>query len=172
MEEKSTLWPVGFRAGVILALALIIYSMLLQVTGMATQQALSYLTYVFYILGIIWAHKTYKETGNGYMSYGQGLGLGMIVAGVGGVISSLFTYVYLKFIDDSMLGEMLNQSRRTLEERGMDDEQIEQAMAMSQKFATPEIIVIWGIFGSLLMGLIFALIISAFTKNNNPELQY
>src|SRR5690606_41875737 len=96
-------------------------------------------------------------TGNGYMSYGQGLGLGMIVAGVGGVISSLFTYGYLKFIDDSMLGEMLNQSRRALEERGIDDEQIEEAMAMSQKYATPEVSVIWGIFGSLLMGLIFAL---------------
>lgn len=172
MEEKSTLWPVGFRVGVILALALIIYSMLLQVTGMATQQALSYLTYVFYILGIIWAHKTYKETGNGYMSYGQGLGLGMIVAGVAGLISSLFTYFYLKFIDDSMLGEILNQSRIALEEQGMDDEQIEQALAMTQKFTTPEMLMVWGLLGALLTGLIFGLVISAFTKKNNPELQY
>lgn len=172
MEEKSTLWPVGFRVGVILALALIIYSMLLQVTGMATNQAMGFIPNVFYILGIIWAHKTYKESGDGFMSYGQGLGLGMIVAGVAGLISSLFTYIYLKFIDDSMLGEILNQSRIALEEQGMDDEQIEQTLAMTQKFTTPEMLMVWGLFGALLMGLIFALVISAFTKKNNPELQY
>lgn len=172
MEEKSTLWPVGFRVGVILALALIIYSMLLQVTGMVTNQALGLIPYVFYILGIIWAHKTYKESGDGYMSYGQGLGLGMIVAGVAALISSLFSYFYLKFIDDSMLGEILNQSRIALEEQGMDDEQIEQALAMTQKFTTPEMLMVWGLLGALLTGLIFGLVISAFTKKNNPELQY
>src|SRR5690554_1567266 len=127
MEEKSTLWPIGFRVGVILALALIIYSMLLQVTGMVTNQALGIVAYVIYIIGIVWAHKTYKESGDGYMSYGQGLGLGMIVSGVAGLISSLFSYFYLKFIDDSMLSEILNQSRIALEEQGMDDEHIEQA---------------------------------------------
>ena len=172
MEEKSTVWPIGFRVGVILALALIIYSMLLQVTGMVTNQALGIVAYVIYIIGIVWAHKTYKESGDGYMSYGQGLGLGMIVTGVAGLVSSLFSYFYLKFIDDSMLSEILNQSRIALEEQGMDDEQIEQALAMTQKFTTPEMLMIWGVFGALLMGLIFSLVISAFTKKTNPELQY
>lgn len=172
MEEKSTIWPIGFRVGVMLALALIIYSMLLQVTGMATNKALGFVTNVFYIIGIVWAHKTYKESGDGYMTYGQGLGLGVVVAGVAGVISSLFSYLYLKFIDDSMLGEILNQSRVAMEEQGLDDEQIEQALAMTQKFTTPEMIMIWGVLGALLMGLIFSLIISAFTKKNNPVLEY
>lgn len=172
MEEKSTIWPIGFRVGVILTLVLIIYWMLLQVTGMASNQALGLVVYVFYILAITWAHRTYKESGDGYMTYGQGLGLGMIVSGVSGLIYGLFTYAYLKFIDDSMIGELINQSRMTLEQQGLDDEQIDQALAITQMVTNPEALMMGTVLGTLFMGLIFSLVISAFTKNNNPELQY
>lgn len=172
MEEKSTIWPIGIRTGVLLALVLIIYSMIIQLTGMSTNKLLSSFSNVFYILGIIWAHKTYKETGDGFMRYGQGLGLGVIVSGVAAIISVFFTYLYIKLIDSSMIGKMLDQARIEMEQKGLDDDQIEQGLAMSQKFMTPEMILIMGVLGALFMGFIFSLIISAITKKKNPSLEF
>lgn len=172
MEEKSTVWPVGIRTGILVALVLIIFSMIIQFTGMSTNTLISSFSNVFYILGIIWAHKTFKETGDGFMTYGQGLGLGVIVSGVAGVISVFFTYLYIKLIDDSMLGKMLEQARVDMEQKGIDDDQIEQGLAVTQKFMTAEMILMMGILGAIFMGFIFSLIISAITKKKNPALEF
>ena len=146
--------------------------MIIQFTGMSTNTLISSFSNVFYILGIIWAHKTFKETGDGFMTYGQGLGLGVIVSGIAGVISVFFTYLYIKLIDDSMLGKMLEQARIDMEEKGIDDDQIEQGLAMTQKFMTAEMILMMGILGAIFMGFIFSLIISAITKKKNPALEF
>src|SRR5690606_8621772 len=112
------------------------------------------------------------EMGDGYMSYGQGLGLGVYVAGLAGIISSIFLYLYLTLIDNSMIAIIMEKTRRDMEASGRGDDEIEQALSMTEKMMTPEMIVIFAILGSLLMGLVFSLIISAFTKNSNPEAEY
>ncbi len=172
MQEKPTIWQTGFRTALILALVLIIYSMILQLTGLVTNEYLGYINYLIIIGGIIWAHRSYKETGDGYMSYGQGLGLGVVVSGLAGLISSIFLYLYIKLIDSSMIGLIMEKARRDMEAKGLGDDEIEQAMSVTEKMMTPEMIVIFGIIGALFMGLIFSLIISAFTKNTNPEAEY
>lgn len=172
MEQKPTIWQAGLRIAFITSLILIIYSMILQLTGLAANQYLGYVNHLIIIGGIIWAHKSYKEMGDGYMTYGQGLGLGVVVSGVSGTISILFLYLYIKFIDDSMIGLIMEQARRDMESKGMGDDEIEQAMAVTEKMMTPEMIVVFGILAALLFGFIFSLIISAFTKNNNPEVEY
>ncbi|MEO1098405.1 MAG: DUF4199 domain-containing protein, partial [Bacteroidota bacterium] len=60
---------------------------------------------------------------------------------------------------------------RSMEESGMGDDQIEQAMEISSFFMSPEFTLIIGIFGGVLIGFILSLIISAFTKNNDPSLE-
>ncbi len=172
MEQKPTIWQAGLRIGLILALIFIIYSLILQLTGLVANQYLSYVNYLITIGGIIWAHKSYKEMGDGYMSYGQGLGLGVYVAGLAGIISSIFLYLYLTLIDNSMIAIIMEKTRRDMEASGRGDDEIEQALSMTEKMMTPEMIVIFAILGSLLMGLVFSLIISAFTKNSNPEAEY
>lgn len=172
MEQKPTLWSVGLKNGVILALILAIYSLLLNFMGLSQNQWLGGITFLILIGGIVWTHKTYKETGDGYMTYAQGLGLGTIVASVSGFVSLLISYIYIKFIDSSSLGLMMDQARLDMEKRGMDDEQIEQALELSQNFMTPEMIFLMGLLSFLFMGFIFSLVISAITKKTNPELQY
>lgn len=172
MEDKVTVSQIGLKYGIIIGLILIIYSMILEFLGLEwkTQQTLGYITYVILIIGIVLAHKAFKEGGDGFMSVGQGLGVGTLLSLIAGVLSSIFSFIYIKFIDDSMLEKIKDAQIEQMENQGMDDAQIEQAMEIAGKFTTPVAILIMGIVGMVFIGFILSLIVSLFTKKSNPAL--
>jgi hypothetical protein len=136
--------------------------------GLAAKQSLGYVSIIFVVVALVLAHRDFKKS-NEFMSYGQALGISMIIVTISTVISTIFTYIYIKVIDDSMLGMIRQQSEEQMMNRGMSEEQIEQAMSISSKFMTAEAIVGFGIFFGILFGFIIALIVSAITKKNPPE---
>jgi hypothetical protein len=170
MEEKLTVKQVGLKYGIYLALVSIIYTLILQIMGLATNRPLGYVAFVFVIIALFLAHRDFKRE-NEFMSYGQGLGISMIIISVSAVLGSIFSYIYIKFVDDSMLAAIREQAEIQMEERGMSDAQIETAMEMQSKFTTPEMILVFGILASLFFGFIIALIVTAITKKTNPELE-
>ncbi|MDN5200836.1 DUF4199 domain-containing protein [Fulvivirgaceae bacterium BMA10] len=171
MEQQPTVGKIGFRYGLILSLISIAYFIILNVVGLIANNAFGWLGYIFTIILIVMAHKAFKDQGDGFMSYGQGLGIGTLLSVVSGVISSVFTLIYIKFIDDSMLQAIRDKTIEQLESQGMSDSEIETALEFSSAFTSPTAIAIFGILGALIGGFILSLIISAITKNNNPELE-
>lgn len=171
METQVTTRGVGIQYGAIAGVVMIIYGMVLQLTGMAMEQALGYINYIFLAVIIFLGHKKFKESGDGFMTFGQGLGVGFWISLVGGVIGSVFSYIYISFIDSSMLEQIAEKARYDMEERGMSDAEIDQAMSITEKFMTPEMIFVFGILGILFFGFILSLIISAITKKTDPQLE-
>jgi hypothetical protein len=172
MEQQVTTRAVGMQYGVIVGIIMIIYGTLLQVTGLALEyQSLSYINYIFLGVVIYLAHKKFKEEGDGFMSYGQGLGIGFWISLIGGVISMVFSYIYMSFIDSTIMEQAMDKARYDMEEKGMSDAQIDQAMSITEKFMTPEMIFVMGIVGTLIFGFILSLIVSAITKKTDPQLE-
>lgn len=173
MEDKVSVSQVGLRYGIIIGLVFIVYGMILEFMGLdiEMQQYFGYVNYVFLVVGLVLAHKAFKEGGDGFMTIGQGLGIGMLISLIGGVLSGLFSYIYIKFIDDSMLTKIKDLQIEKMEEQGMDDAQIEQAMKIAGKFMSAEMIPVWAIVGMLFIGFILSLIVSLFTKKANPTLE-
>ena len=171
MEEKITTKQVGTKYGLYLAVISIIYGLGLQLAGLAGNQALGYVGFVFFIALLILGQNEFKKDNEGFMSYGQGIGISTYITVISVVLSTLFTYVYLKFVDDSMLKMISEKTEDKLIEKGMSDAQIEKALEMTEKFQTPEMILIFGIIGGIIMYLIIALIVTAITKKQNPELE-
>jgi hypothetical protein len=170
MEEKLTVKQVGIKYGIYLALVSIIYTLILQILGLAAKQALGYVGFIFIIVALILAHKEFKRS-NEFMSFGQGLGISMIIITISTILGSIFSYIYIKFVDNSMLDVIREQAIVQMEERGMSDSQIEQAMEMQAKFTTPEMILVIGILAGIFFGFVIALIVTAITKKTNPELE-
>lgn len=169
---SATTTSVGIRYGALTGLVIIIYSFILFATGQEMNQALGWVSLVLPIGGIIFAHKAFKQANAGFMSYGQGLGIGVLLSLVNGVLTSVFSYVYRTFIDPDLAGRMMEQMRAKLEEAGsMSDAQIDQALAMSTKFSTGPIGFAVGVLTVLLFGLIYSLVIAAITKNSKPEFE-
>jgi hypothetical protein len=55
-----------------------------------------------------------------------------------------------------------------LYESGMPEQQVDAAIAVMEKFSGPTFMLIFGIIGSVILGLIISLITSIFTKRNRP----
>ena len=170
MEQKPTVFQTGLKYGLILALLTIGASLIFNLAGLGANQWISFFMVVIFF-GIVsyLAHKAFKEGGDGFMSYGQGLGIGMVIALVSGLLSSIFSAIYIKYIDNSAMEEAMQQQVEKMEDQGMSDAQIDKAMEMAAMFQTPVMLVLFGLLWTLFIGFIISLIVSAISKNPNPE---
>jgi len=173
VAPSTTTTSIGIRYGILIGLLIIIYSFVLFVTGQEMNQALGWISIaVLPIVGIFLAHKAFKQANQGFMSYGQGLGIGVLLSLISGSLTTIFSYIYRTFIDPDLAARMLEKMRAKLEAVGnMSDTQIDQMLSMSTKFSTGPIGFAVGILSALLLGLVFSLVIAAITKNAKPEFE-
>jgi len=170
-DEKVTTRAVGIRYGLISGVISIAYFMSLTIADIDMTQGIGRWAGLAVAAVIIYlAHKYFKENGDGFMTIGQGAGIGFWFALVSTAISSVFTYVYMKFIDQSLIQQMIDKARENMENQGnLSDDQIDQAMKITEKFMTPEIILGMGLFFGIIMIVIVAVVISLVTQKKNPE---
>ncbi|UOQ71877.1 DUF4199 domain-containing protein [Hymenobacter cellulosilyticus] len=165
---------VGIRYGLITGLLWIIVDFILR----ATELSFKYSIYVtasiaVYALGIILAHRFFKQQNHGFMTYGQGILIVVVLSLISGFISSLFNYAYVNFIDpdyplrmrtdmeawmSSMPGVQEEQIQKSLE--GLSDEKMKSPLQIGKS-------TLGGAFGGLITGLI----VSIFTKHKRPEFE-
>lgn len=119
------------------------------------------------VIAIVFAHNEFKRY-NEYMSYSEGLGIGVMLSVISGLISGVFGVIYRTVIDPEFTKRSLEQARKVYEGMEMSDAQIEQTMAYVEKFSSPGIVFLIGLFFAALGGLILSLIISAITQKKRP----
>jgi hypothetical protein len=168
-ENQTTVSKISIKFGLISGLLGIAFFVLLDVMGQSGNQSLSYIGYAILAAVIFFAHKAFKEEGDGFMNYGQGLGIGTLLSLVSSILSSTFFYIYVTFVSSDYITSVMDKQREKLEESGMADAQIEQAMEMTEKFMTPGMMLIFGVVGTVFFGLILSLVISAITQKKRPE---
>ena len=170
-QTPLTTSAIGIRYGLLTGLVSIIVSF---ATNMAhlEQTPLKWLSSIALIAGIVLAQREFKQRDGGFMSYGQGIGVGVTVSAVAGVLSSIFTYVYMTMIDPEFITRIMDKARADMEARGgVSDAQIDQAMAMSAKFTSAPVLTIFALIGSVIIGLLISLLTSAIIKNTRPEFE-
>lgn len=151
--------------GALIGLVLAIFSLITYVFEMYEAQWFGYLSWVALIIGIIVGTKKYRdEQLGGFISYGQSLGYGVLLAFFAAIVSSFVSYIYLGFIDDSFLTFSLEKAEMGMYEGGTPDEQIETAMSYTRKIMTPGVTAIFGLLATTFLGFIISLISSAFIK--------
>ncbi|MTI32537.1 DUF4199 domain-containing protein [Xanthovirga aplysinae] len=175
MEQKASVWQIGFKFGLITSIVLIIFSLILNVTELSFDPniggSLQYLSYLFLIIGMIFAHKAYKERNDGFMKYGTGLGLGTIVALLSGVLGAVFFFVYVSYVDTEYIAKALELGRLQMEKKGLDDDVVDQAIEMQAKFMTPTVMSGMAAVFTLIGGFILSLLVTIFTKKNRPDFE-
>lgn len=113
------------------------------------------------------AHKYFKDEGDGFMSFGQGVGIGFWISLLGTVVGGLFVYVYITFIDSSPFDLFLDETRFNMEEQGTPEEAIDMALTWTKNLFWP-IYAVAGIVG----GVVLAMIVTIFTQKKEPEQTY
>jgi len=168
MEEQASTARTALKYGILTSVVFMIYTTIVNVSGLAQNNILAFLSYLILIVGIILGMKEFRITNKGFMGYGEGLGLGSLLSGIFGFFSSMFTMFYTKFIDPTIITRTLEKARADAEAKGMDDAQIDKLMEVSQKMSSPGIMFAAGVFGFLFIGFIFSLIIAAVLRREKP----
>lgn len=172
MEEnnvitKPTVMSVGLKFGLILGLVSVILSLVRFVVGsnpLENNWMNNVLSLALVLAAVFFAHKAFKEGGDGYMSYGQGLGIAIIAVIVSTLLSEVFMYIYLTFVDPSAFETIWEKAEEDMESKGQSAEQIEMGLSWGRKL-------FWVFFaiGGAFWGLIIGLIVSIFTQKRAPE---
>ena len=166
-EQPSKL-SIGLKWGLIGSILGILITVIKGILGQNPYAGKFDLTAVLGILiGIavmVMAHKEYKDKGNGFMSYGEGLGIGCIVGLVSSVVLIVFNVVYINYVDTNVMTQLLDKALEDMEQKN----QPEQAIEMTKKYFS---MFFYGglIIGPLFVNFIFALLVSAFTQKRNPN---
>lgn len=80
---------------------------------------------------------------------------------------TLWTFVYTQYIGAEKMEEQMLLQQQKLEDRGMDPAQVEAAMSMARKFASPVVIILFSLFGGMIIYSIINLILAAIFKKNS-----
>jgi hypothetical protein len=164
MERKQTHLLYGALTG----LAVVIVMLSLHVAGLSFEPWAQYVSYIPFLVGLILNAIAYSKANDHFVTYGN-------VWGSGFKASAIITLVVLawSFISTLLFPEMhekaMEMARAKMEERSMDEEQIEQALNMTKRFFIPFMIA-GVVFGYMIAGAIFSAIAAIFPKKKGEAL--
>jgi hypothetical protein len=172
MEEKNSgLLKNAITFGVIIGLVLVVYSVILYIADLTFNKSLGYLQYVFLIIGIFVAVKTYRDKVlGGYISYGKALGFSVLTVVFVGIITISFNYILLRFIDPGLVDKSMAVLQERLENsRFVSGDQIDMMLERSRKNMTALWTLPLGLLFFTFVGFLISLVTSAIVKKDiNP----
>ena len=154
---------VGLRHGLYLGLFLTVYGVFFRLAGI---HYAAWPAWVFYLAVplAVWLAGRALRTSRGELTFGPGLGTGLLTATVGSAIYSVYVFVYNRFVDDSLPRTIVADFRTRFEELGMPAEEIETQIQLVESFMRPAAFAS-GVFVRLtLLGFVSALLVTAFLR--------
>lgn len=170
MEQKSAFWRTAMIYGLYIGVILMLYSVILYVTGQTQNTTLGYLSFLIYGATIVVAQISYRNRElDGTISYSQALGFGVAIMLFSGIITALYTIILYSFIDPTLIDQIKTMQEEAMLQKGMSEDQIEAAMSVASKMMTPAAMSIMGLLGSVFIGTLISLISSIFVKKQPNE---
>jgi hypothetical protein len=165
VSKPVTVRSIGLKYGVISALVSILFFLVLVLSNQnAFDNKWSWVGLVFSIVILVLAQKNFKESGDGFMSYGQGVGISFWMALISTLAGLIFTYVYANVIDPTVMDMFYNKQMEDMEANNMPQEQIDMAVKWTKMLFWP-IYIFMGLFFGVLVGVI----VTIFTHKKSPE---
>ncbi|MFM7177033.1 MAG: DUF4199 domain-containing protein [Bacteroidota bacterium] len=106
---------------------------------------------------------------NGFLTIGEGLTKGFGLGWKSGSITAVYYYLYYKFLNPEFIDKMRILQEMEMEEKGLNQKEIEQAMQFTDMFSNPGMLAAGSFIGSVFFIFILSLISSAILKKENPD---
>lgn len=150
--------------GAMMSVGLIIIAVIQSLLHAEESTIIQMLNY-FVIISIIFLGTIkFRDSQNGFISYGKSFVSGFLISFIASLIFSIYTFINLTFIDVNGIERILKMLEEQLLMQGTPDDQVEALMGLYRKFLSPVIMSIGSIFTYTFMGVLFSLIISTFVK--------
>ena len=171
MENQANSKNIILNYGLYLGLIGAIVHLTLWATGNAIElQWLNTLislaaTIAFIILGI----KKFKSDNGGFMSWSQGLKIGMGIVMISAVIAIVYTLLFMNVIDPNFQEHAMSIQEQAWADQGLSSDQIESAKEMTKKFQGPVILSVVILAWSAFVGFVISAITSAVMKKTEED---
>ncbi|SMO47439.1 DUF4199 domain-containing protein [Solitalea koreensis] len=155
--------------GLYMGLGVIIFSLIMYMLGMPLDSKVHYIQYAIYIAAIWFGIQHHRENDlAGFISYSRALGCGTLISAVGGILSAIYTFIQLKFIDPEMISKIMAMQEKKMLDKGMAPDQVEQAIKMSASFMTPAMMATTIVPVAIFSGFIISLLLASVLKKEKP----
>lgn len=169
VSQRPSVARIATKYGLIQGVVGFLLFVVVAMTGMTQSWLTTSISIIVLVVLVVLAHREFKKSNEGIMSYGQGVGVGTLLTVVASVLSCILLYIYVGFINTGYPAAALKAQQAALEARGMTGAQLEQALSMTSAMLTPVGILISSLISAVIVGFIVALVVSAFTKCADPR---
>ncbi|WP_339752208.1 DUF4199 domain-containing protein [uncultured Winogradskyella sp.] len=170
MEHKTpSIKPIAYTYGLYSALLSITGLIIMYVANMDKNWTLSIISLVISVLIFVYGIKAFKNANANVLSIGQAIKVGLAIAVIAGVITAIYSYVHYEFV----YPEFIEMQRETAYNQMMEsnpnmtEEQVDQAMGISNIFMNSTFFSLSSILGSLIFGLIVSLIAGLIMRSDH-----
>lgn len=159
---------IGLTYGLVLGFIMIFVFILQQFVPFITPSRLSIINLLVLAIGLVMATLAVRKQNSGLMTFGQGMRPNSMLILVSTIVSSLFTYVYVKFIDDFYLQSLKDARLESLKEK-VSEEQAEIMIQNAGSFFSAEFIMIPLLVSKFVLGFVFTFFIVAVLTKKESE---
>ena len=169
---------IALRYGLIGGLVLIAIGLVMQLSGLVdptdldkpTNKIANILNYVIFAALAVLAIKAYRDANGGFVTFGKAFTVGILTMLVVAAITLVWSYVYFALIEPDLLEGIQDAAKeQMIDQRGMSEEDADQAMGMMSWMWNPVMMSVMAALGTVFAGLIISLIVAAIMKKNPPE---
>jgi hypothetical protein len=164
-----------FTYALVLTICSAVMRLLLYFTGFETEklavgQHIMWLGLVFMIVILFLGIRAVREESPGqYMSYGKALWTGVIISFFSSLMSAVYNFIHLKFINTQFVDYQMELIKLQWEKAGMSATQMEKAEGFARMMMGPVVQGIVTVIFVVIAGLIISLILAAILKRPAPE---
>ena len=171
MEKKNTsVLYNGLIWGLILGFVGIIYNVVLYMLDQNLNQALGYGAMLISLVIMIFGIRSFRDNvRDGILPFGNAFGFLMVAMIVSAIIGSVYAYILWTVIDPDIVTKMLDMQMEKMIEKGVPEEAMDQAMAMTAKFMKPGVMLAMGMGFQLFFGALISLIVAAIFKREESN---
>jgi hypothetical protein len=171
MENQVSSKNIILNNGLYLGLIGVVVHLILFAMGslLEYQWINSVISFVAMIVFIVIGIKTYKSANGGFISWGQGVKIGLGITMISAVIALVYTLLFMNVIDPTFQQQAIDVEQQKWVDAGMTEEQIEAALAMTEKFQSPAILSAVILASSAFFGFIISAIVAAIMKKTEEE---
>ncbi|MBE0637155.1 MAG: DUF4199 domain-containing protein [Bacteroidales bacterium] len=170
-ENKPSNVKVAINHGLLLGVALILFSLLLYVIGIPMDSKFQWLGYLVMVVGVVLGIKQWRDKYNdGFLTYGQAFSNGFLTILFAGILTSIWSLLFFSVIAPGEIDKMIEIAEEKMYESqpNLTDEQIEMALSYSKMFMSPVWLAVWGFIGNLVGGAIISAVVAIFMKKEKP----
>lgn len=173
MENQANSKGIILNNGLYYGLVLIFSSLTIYALGMHLDPTGGYIN--FAIMGIaiiafpIIGMSAFKKINNGYMTWGQGVKIGVGIVLIGSLIAVVYQHLFTGFIEPDFYSQVEEVTRTALIDAGQTEEQIDAQIAMQSKFQGTIIGDAIGLLFMAFVGFVISAIVAAVKKHTEED---